>query len=136
VSASAAELVERLFEAFNGRSEEELIRLCDERIEFAAVGPEMTGRAAPYRGHEGLREYLADVERLYEELVFTAWEMKARGDSVVVSGRVYARSRASGIRDLPAAWKWDLRDGRFVTGQVSLEADETLGAPRVPAADP
>src|SRR5262245_27338511 len=111
-------LVERLFSAFNRRDGDAIVALCAEEMEFVAVTGEEVGRESPYCGRDGLRDYLADVERVWEELLITPNTVESRGDSLLVCGRVYVRSRELGIRDMPAAWIWRVSDGLFVRGEV------------------
>jgi serine phosphatase RsbU (regulator of sigma subunit)/ketosteroid isomerase-like protein len=121
------EMVERLYSAFNGRHPEEIVELCDESMEFFPVGTaEQIGRTAPYVGPEGLREYMDDVERAWDELLITPKVVEGHGQSLFVRGRVYARSRALGIRDMPVAWIWDVEDGRFVRGEVFRDPEEAV----------
>jgi serine phosphatase RsbU (regulator of sigma subunit)/ketosteroid isomerase-like protein len=111
--------VERLYEGFNHRDEAAIVELCDAAMEFfPAPTAEAVGRAAPYIGPAGLHEYLEDVAEVWEELLINPSELERRGASLLVRGRVYARSRELGIRDMPVAWIWELSDGRFVRGEV------------------
>lgn len=120
-----AALVHRLYECFNRRDEDCLVELCDEAMEFyPVVTAEVVGREAPYRGPAGLREYLEDVGEVWEELRIAPNEIVARGDSLLVHGRAYARSRELGIRDVPVAWIWGVRDGRFVRGEVFPDPEQ------------
>jgi ketosteroid isomerase-like protein len=128
MSDAGRQLVERLFEAFNRRDLVEIVELCDEEMEFLAVTAEEVGRMAPYVGPQGLREYLADVAKVWEELLITPKEVESDGDRHLVRGRVYRRSRDLGILDMPAAWIWETREGRFVSGEVY--ADPELAAER------
>ena len=82
------------------------------------VTAEAVGREAPYRGQAGLRDYLEDVAQVWEELRISAERIDARGDRLLVRGRAYARSRDQGIRNVPVAWSWEIRDGRFIRGEV------------------
>ena len=117
--AADRELIERIFEAFNQRDLETIGSLCDAGMDFFPVGTaEAVGRTTPYVGPEGLRDYLADVDRAWEELVVTPNVVERRGGSLLVRGRVYVRSRELGIRDMPIAWIWEVADGRFVRGEV------------------
>lgn len=118
---TARELIERLFEAFNRRDQAGIVAVCDEKMEFYAVTAEEIGRADPYVGPEGLHDYLADVAKVWEELLITAKEVESRGDCLLVRGRAYLRSRDLGIRDLPACWIWEVRDGRFVRGRAFVD---------------
>jgi len=95
-------------------------------MELYTVTAEEIGRSAPYRGIEGLREYLADVERIWEELLITPSRVERRGDRLLVLGRVYVRSRELGIRDMPVAWIWRLHGGTFVRGEVFADPQAAL----------
>ena len=118
-------LVERLYDAFNRRDSEEIVAICDEGLEFfPVVTAEAIGRDAPYVGPEGLRDYLADVAEVWEELRITPSELERRGDTLLVRGRVYARSREQGIRDLPVAWIWQVSESRFVRGEVFPDPEQ------------
>jgi ketosteroid isomerase-like protein len=112
-------LVERLFDAFNNRDELGIVAICDKEMEFFPVATaEVVGRTAPYVGSTGLRDYMTDVAEVWEELLITPSEIERQGERLLVRGRVYARSRELGIRDMPAAWIWEVRDDRFVRGEV------------------
>ncbi|HZK15429.1 MAG TPA: nuclear transport factor 2 family protein [Solirubrobacterales bacterium] len=118
-------LVERLYACFNSRDAGCLAELCDEGMEFfPQATAEAIGRGAPYAGPAGVRQYLDDVAQVWEELQITPGELELRGETVLVRGRVYARSREQGIRDLPVAWLWEVRDGRFVRGEVFPDPEQ------------
>jgi serine phosphatase RsbU (regulator of sigma subunit)/ketosteroid isomerase-like protein len=126
-SEAEVELVERLYAAFNRRDSEEIVAVCDEKMEFFPIGTaEQIGRDAPYTGPEGLQEYLLDVERAWDELLITPKVVEDHGGSLLVRGRVYARSRQLGIRDMPVAWIWDVSGGRFVRGVVFRDPEEAV----------
>jgi len=116
---SSLTLIRRLYECFNLRDEDGIFELCDDSMEFfPVVTAEAAGRDAPYSGAAGLRDYLTDVAQIWEELRITPSEVEARGQALLVRGRVYVRNRELGIRDMPVAWIWHLCDGRFVRGEV------------------
>lgn len=119
-------LVERLFDGFNRRDTPAIVAACDEQMEFFPVTAAKMGRTKPYVGPDGLHEYLADVEQVWEELLITPARIERRGDRMLVRGRVYLRNRELGIRDMPAAWIWDARDGRLVRGEVFADPDEAV----------
>lgn len=119
-------LVGRLFNAFNQRDAESIVALCSPGMEFYAVTGEEIGRGAPYVGPEGLRDYLADVERFWEELLITPGSVERRDGWLLVFGRVYVRNRELGIRDMPVAWIWRVEDGLFVRGEVFADPAEAV----------
>jgi serine phosphatase RsbU (regulator of sigma subunit)/ketosteroid isomerase-like protein len=121
------ELVERLYNAFNRRDAAEIVAVCDPRMGFFPIGTaEQVGREAPYVGPEGLTEYMRDVERAWDELQIVPKVVESHGHSLLVRGRVYARSRPLGIRDMPVAWIWDLADGKFTRGEVFRDPEEAV----------
>jgi len=121
------ELVESLYAAFNRRDPEGIVAACDEGMEFFPVGTaEQIGRTAPYNGPAGLHEYLLDVDRAWDELLITPKVVESHGRSLLVRGRVYARSRQLGIRDMPVAWIWELVDGKFIRGEVFRDPEEAV----------
>ncbi len=121
------ELIEQLYTAFNRRDSEGIVALCDERMEFFPFGTaEEIGRTAPYTGPAGLHEYLLDVDRAWDELLIDPKVVERRGRSLLVRGRVYARSRPLGIRDMPVAWAWELAEGKIVRGEVFRDPEEAV----------
>jgi serine phosphatase RsbU (regulator of sigma subunit)/ketosteroid isomerase-like protein len=121
-------LVGRLFHAFNQRDAVAIVSLCAPEMEFFTVTGGEAGHEAPYRGPDGLREYLADVERVWEALLITLGVVERRGSRLLALGRVYVRSRELGIRDMPVAWIWDVSDGLFVRGEVFVDPVEAVSS--------
>jgi ketosteroid isomerase-like protein len=120
-------LVERLYACFSERDEAGMVELCDERMEFfPVVTAEAVGRDAPYSGRAGLHDYLSDVATVWEELLITPNLVECRGDFLLVRGRVYARSRDLGIRDVPVAWIWEVRDDLIVRGEVFPDPEQAV----------
>lgn len=120
-------LVERLYDAFNRRDPEGIVAVCDDSMEFFPIATaEAVGRAAPYSGREGLRDYLADVAQVWEELQISPSQLEWHGETLLVRGRVYARSRELGIRDMPVAWIWEVRGERFVRGEVFPDPEQAV----------
>jgi ketosteroid isomerase-like protein len=119
-------LVERLFDAFNRRDADEIADLCDDRMEFYAVTGDEIGRGEPYVGWEGLRAYLEDVGRVWEELLISPDEVEEHEGLLLVRGRVFLRSRTFGIRDMPGAWLWKIEGERFTRGEVFIDPEEAV----------
>ena len=67
-----------------------------------------------------------DVEQVWEDLRIAPKLVERRGDVLLVRGRVYARSRELGIRDMPVAWIWDVADGHFVRGEVFIDPEQAV----------
>jgi len=129
-----ADIVRRAFDAFSRRDLAALLAIADPDVEFMPATARVAGRGGPYRGHEGLRTYLADVARVWEELRSEPDEFLEVGDVVVCTGRVYAWG-VGRVIDAPAGWVWRLRDGLVVEGHVyetRRAAYEAVGRPWPP----
>jgi ketosteroid isomerase-like protein len=115
--ARNADIVRDVFEAFTRRDTEALLALCDPEIVFTPPTGRLAGRDEPYRGHDGLRTYLADVGRVWQELRSEPDEYIDVDDRVLCTGRVYAWG-VGRVIDAPAGWVWRIRDDRVVEGHV------------------
>jgi ketosteroid isomerase-like protein len=112
-----ADIVRQVFDAFSRRDLSTLMALSDPEIVFRPPTGRLAGRDEPYRGHEGLRAYLADVSAIWQELRSEPDEYVEVGDLVVCTGRVYAWG-VGRVIDAPAGWVWRVRDGLVVEGRV------------------
>jgi ketosteroid isomerase-like protein len=111
------DIVRRAFDAFSRRDAAALAELVDPEFEWVSPTAGVAGRSEPYRGHQGLKDYLADVGRVWQELRSEPEEFLEVGDRVVVVGRIYAWG-VGRVIDAPAGWVWRLRDGRIVEGRA------------------
>jgi ketosteroid isomerase-like protein len=69
----------------------------------------------PYRGHDGVRAWLAEIQESFER--FEPWLEEAReagSDRVVALGGISFRARESGVdMDERMGWVQEFRDGRL-----------------------
>jgi PAS domain S-box-containing protein len=117
--ADPVSVVRRAFTAFAGRDLDTMIELCRPDI---VVRPhqstsELTGRLAPYRGHEGLRAYFRDLTQVWKTLKLTPTGFRAANQSVIVFGRADARSGTE-TKTVSVLWVWQLRDGLIASIEV------------------
>jgi ketosteroid isomerase-like protein len=112
-----ADLVEQVYSAFARRDADALCAAAHPDIEFHTQTGDLAG-TGPYVGHDGLRRYLVDAERLWGEVRPEAREFhELDGDRVLAVGRVYAWGTGRVI-DAPVAWVWHVRDGLLDYGRV------------------
>jgi ketosteroid isomerase-like protein len=101
---------------------------CEVHLEGTA-GP--AGRELPYRGHDGLREYFADVERVWEELTLHADDFRAIPGSVIVMGHVTGVRNGTPTRR-SAVWTWRVAGGLVTYIRVADMGEIGPPAPEAP----
>jgi ketosteroid isomerase-like protein len=113
------EIVRGVYAAFAARDVEAVIAHATPDCELHFDGTARTvERDGPYRGHEGVREYFADVERAWDELVLHADDIRVVPGSVIVMGQVEVR-RGELRQRRAVLWTWRLRDGLVSAIRVS-----------------
>lgn len=118
MSDKAEELVRQAYQAFSKRDLDALREIADPRIEIHTVTGMIARRSEPYRGHDGLVEYLRDVGELWDEIELLPTDFHELSDSrLVVFGRVRAR-RELAVIDAPNAWLWEVGEGRIRSARV------------------
>jgi ketosteroid isomerase-like protein len=121
VAGDDVSVVKAVFAAFAERDVERVLELIDPEMEFTAVTADLAGRTEPYRGHEGIREYFRDIGLVWDDIRLTPRDFREVGGSILVTGRVNARSPAR-IVDGSTGWVWRVRNGRVVYGRVYASA--------------
>ncbi|MGI8461743.1 MAG: nuclear transport factor 2 family protein, partial [Solirubrobacterales bacterium] len=87
------------------------------------------GEDAVYRGHDGLRKMVLDVDDTLAEIGAEVPEIRDLGDQVLAIGRVRTRGKASGIvTESPLGCLVDFRDGKFSRVRTYLDPTEALEA--------
>ena len=68
-----------------------------------------------YHGHDGLREYVADISESWDSLRPEVEDVLDAGDVIVGIGRVEYRGKESGVESTAAAgWMVKFRDGKVI----------------------
>ncbi len=82
-----------------------------------------------YRGHDGVRQMLADLAEDWTFVQMDAEDFREADDQVVMLGRLRARGRASGMDlDVPIGVVWTLRDGKVLRKRTFSEQGDALRA--------
>jgi ketosteroid isomerase-like protein len=131
MSQENVEIVRRAFDAFNARDADELVSLWAEDCEWRPFRAQLEGIV--YRGHEGVRQFLSDIDEDWEAFRIDTLEFHERLGRVVVIGRVSARGRGSSLEiDSIAGFVHELDRGqiRRITSHSDAEAAlAVLGRP-------
>jgi ketosteroid isomerase-like protein len=93
MSEENVETVSRGVEALNRRDAEAIVGMCDPDVEWKT---ELIGTPV-YRGHEGIRQALRDIDRAWESWHTEPVELLAGDEMVFLATRAAARARDTGI---------------------------------------
>jgi ketosteroid isomerase-like protein len=111
---SEIDVVQGIYDAFARRDVEAALEFVSDDIRFFPTGTsELLGRSDPYVGKAGLREYFADVARVWDDITLHAESVRTAGNGVIVFGRVEATVDGAAFATR-AIWIWQVRDGKAV----------------------
>jgi ketosteroid isomerase-like protein len=121
--------VRGVFQAFATRDLEQALAFIHPQVRLWVVTAAVAREGRPYVGHDGIRQYFKDVDRVWEAIELLPLEFEVVGDAIVVLGEVRARGPAGELRQ-PAVWTWRFRDGLVIDGRVDSDlraARDALG---------
>jgi ketosteroid isomerase-like protein len=125
MSEQNLELTRAALEAWNRGDADAWLATFDEHAELYSLRSQLEGR--PYRGHEGLREFLDDVGEHWAYAQFDVREMRDVGDRVLVLADFRAQGRASGVElDFPVGMVVTVRGKKIVHGRFFSDPDEAV----------
>ena len=110
--SSAIETVQAIYDAFARRDLDAALCFLAPDCEFLPAGTvERTpGQEGPYVGHDGVRRYFADAEKVWTELTLHAEDIRAAADGVVVFGHIDGIAGGERVRRR-VIWMWRVSDG-------------------------
>ena len=93
---------------------------------FAMLG----GGATVFRGHEGVREYLRDLDEAFAEFqIAEISEIRDLGERVLAVGQLRGRGRDSGAEvESPVAYVVEFKNGRIIRMDDFFDPKEALEA--------
>jgi uncharacterized protein len=119
-------LVEAYYPALNQRDVEAVLGLFAEDAEYLPFNVSVV-EGGSYQGHAGIRKFFEDAADTWESLRAEPQVYKAKGDQIVVTGRLRCRGKQSGIDvDSPAAWVFSFRGRKATRMRVYLDPEEAL----------
>lgn len=111
-------MIRKAYAAFGERDLDGLIAISDEAIEVSTVTGLLAGRTEPYRGYDGLANYIGDLSEQWKRLELQPQHFHPVGEGqVLVFGRVRAWHER-GFLDSQNAWLWTVRDDRVISVRV------------------
>lgn len=127
MSGENLDLVRRGMAAFDRSDWEAVFELLDPDIEwgYQPAHPEVPS----FRGHEGVRDFLALWAEAWDEYRFEPEELVEVGDSVVVGGRERGRPQGGGAEvDHEVYVVWTVRGGKAVRYRMFTDRSEAMMA--------
>jgi ketosteroid isomerase-like protein len=125
VSDADVEAVRRGVEAYNRGDVDGVLEMADPEVTLVPIRSLLEGGA--YTGHEGLREFLADMDEDWERREVEVDEIRDLNGRVLVLGNFHAVGRSSGseVRQ-PVAWLCEMRAGRLRGLKAFSDQDSAL----------
>jgi ketosteroid isomerase-like protein len=128
MSQENVEMVKRGLDAYNRRDVEALVEVLDEEVVWhPALEVLLGGEATVYRGHEGIREMLRNVDETLAEIQVEFSEIRDLGDQIVATGRIRTRGKESGAETESAlGYVADFQNGKAIRIRTYLDPQEAL----------
>ena len=114
--------------AINRRDVDALVEVLSPDVEWREVFHEMLGgQARVYRGHDGVRQLLADLYEPFDEIHAEYTDIRDLGSRVLGLGRLRARGDGSGAEiESPVASLTEFENGRARRIRTFLDHREAL----------
>jgi ketosteroid isomerase-like protein len=127
MSQENVELALSAFDAWNRGDYEAWIEAFDSECEFSPLRAQLEGR--PYRGHDGLRQFMRDLTDDWENVRFGLSDIRDAGDQLVGLIRFKGRGRISQAElDLPIGVVASMREGKILKMRMYSDPADALEA--------
>jgi ketosteroid isomerase-like protein len=127
MTSANAELIRDGARAFNDRDVDWFAaNSVEDFVWHPAIAAGVDGRE--YHGIEGIREFFAELEEVWDAFEIEPGEMRDLGDHVLVFSRVRARGKTGVEFDQDMTGLYELRDGKVARGRSYLNRDDALRA--------
>ena len=130
MSQADVDAFKRGLEAGNRGDVDGLLAELDPEVEWhSALHALMGGEQTVFRGHDGVRKMLGDLNETFGEVQIEIDEIRDLGHGLVAIGRNRSRGKASGAEiEAPLALVTEIRNGRTVSVRGYLDPQEALAA--------
>ena len=134
MSQENVEAFKRGLEAGNRGDVETLLEGLDPEVEWhSALHALLGGEQTVFRGHDGVREMLRDLNEAFGEIQIEISEIRDLGDGLIAIGRTRTRGKASGAEtETPLALVTKVKNGRTISIRAYLDPKKDLEAAGLP----
>jgi ketosteroid isomerase-like protein len=124
VAAEDLEAVRRGIDAYNRGDVEGMLETTSEDVVLVPVRSLLEG--GEYRGHDGVRRYMADMDEDWVERSIEVDEIRELEGSFLVLGVFIAVGRSGTEVRYPVAWHSVIRDGKLVHMTAYSDQDAAI----------
>jgi ketosteroid isomerase-like protein len=130
MSQENVEAFKRGLEAGNRGDVDTLLDVLDPDVTWhSALHALLGGEATVFRGHDGVREMLRDLNEAFGDIQIEILEIRDLGDRVVAIGRYRARGGASGAEvETPIGFVTEFKNGKAFRLRAYLDPEDALEA--------
>ena len=130
MSRENVEAFERGLGAGNRGDVEGLLEVLDAEVAWhSALYALLGGEAIVYRGHEGVREFLRDLDEAFSEGHIAIREIRDLGDRLLAEGSWLLRGKESGAQtEASLSFLMDFESGKVSRAVTYLDRSEALEA--------
>jgi ketosteroid isomerase-like protein len=130
MSRENVEAFERAIEAYNRRDIDAFLEPIDPEVELpGALQALLESEAKAYRGYEGVRQWVRDIDEALLDIRLELPEIRDLGDRIVAIGRLRARGKASGAEtESPFGCVVEWKSGKATRVVSFLDRKEALEA--------
>ena len=120
----------RAIQAYNRRDIDAFLEEIDPEVELhGALQPLLQSEATVYQGHEGVRQWVRDIDEALADIRLELPEIRDLGDRIVAIGWIRARGKASGAEtESPFGCVLELKNGKATRVVSFLSEAEALEA--------
>jgi ketosteroid isomerase-like protein len=130
MSRENVEAFKRGLEAGNRGDVETLLEELDPEVEWhSALHALLGGEQTVFRGHDGVREMLRDLNDAFGEIHIEILDIRDVGDRLIAIGRTRNRGKASGVETVtPLSLVTEIRNGKTISVRGYLDPKRALEA--------
>ena len=130
MSQENVEIVRRVSDAYNRRDVEAMLDELHPEIEWHPwLQTQLGGAATVYRGHQGVRKGIRELEDAFSEIESGQTDIRDLGERVVAIGYLRGRGNESGAMiESAIAWIVEFKSGKVIRVREYLDPKKALEA--------
>jgi ketosteroid isomerase-like protein len=123
---SGESVVRRIAAAGGPRDASVFLELTGPAVEWH-TSLSVVSEGGAYHGHEGVRQYVRDLDQTFESFEVDLDGLMSVGDLVLTVGRVHYRGKASGVElEASVGWVFRFRDGKVLYLRAFSDPEQAL----------